>query len=93
MHGVGQNSHRAEAFVAIRRSEDRSLAVANTTKYLEGGTSRTLTGPEGTKGATEREGRTREETQPGEKGPNRSNPKQQKQKRKVTKEGKNNNCA
>ena len=66
-HGVeGRTPHRAEAFVAMRRSEDRSLAVtslpyhrhdnravANTTRYPEGGTSRTLTGPEGAKGPTE----------------------------------------
>ena len=32
-------------------------AVANTTRYPEGGTSRTLTGPEGTRGLTEGAGR------------------------------------
>ena len=41
-----------------------------------GGTSRTLTGPEGAKGPTDGVGRRRGGTQPGENGPNRSNPKQ-----------------
>ena len=72
-HGVeGRAPHRAEAFVAMRRSEDRSLAVTtlhttgmttgpsqDTTRYPEGGTSRKLTGPERPKGPTEGAGRTR----------------------------------
>ena len=72
-HGVeGRAPHRAEAFVAMRKSEDRSLAVTtlhttgmttgpsqDTTRYPEGGTSRKLTGPEGPKGPTEGAGRTR----------------------------------
>ena len=94
-HGVeGRAPHRAEAFVAMRKSEDRSLAVTtlhttgmttgpsqDTTRYPEGGTSRKLTGPEGPKGPTEGAGRTRGGTQPGGNEPIRSNPKQHKQKR------------
>ena len=85
-HGVeGRAPHRAEAFVAMRRSEDRTpyhrhdnRAVANTTRYLEGGTSRTLTGPEGAEGQGGEQDKG--ETQRGENGRIRSNPKQQKQK-------------
>ena len=94
-HGVeGRAPHRAEAFVAMRKSEDRSLAVTtlhttgmttgpsqDTTRYPEGGTSRKLTGPEGPKGPTEGAGRTRGGTLPGGNEPIRSNPKQHKQKR------------
>ena len=91
-HGVeGRAQHRAEAFVAMRKIEDRSLAVTtlhttgmttgpsqDTTRYPEGGTSRKLTGPEGPKGPTEGAGRTRGGTQPGGNEPIRSNPKQHK---------------
>ena len=69
-HGVeGGAPHRAEAFVAMKRSEERcqtvtthhakhdNRAVANTTRYPEGGTSRALTGPEGTRGLTKGAGR------------------------------------
>ena len=103
-HGVeGRAPHRAEAFVAMRRSEDRSLAVTtlhttgmttgpsqDTTRYPEGGTSRTLTGPEGAKGPTEGVGRTGGDTARRE----RANPKQpqktQAKTHKATEEGKNN---
>ena len=69
-HGVeGEAPHRAEAFVAMKRSEERcqtvtthhakhdNRAVANTTRYPEGGTSRALTGPEGTRGLAKGAGR------------------------------------
>ena len=71
LHGVeGKAPHRAEAFVAMKRSEDRSQSattrhakrydnrtVADTTRYPEGGTSRALTGPERTRGQPREEGR------------------------------------
>ena len=56
-------------------------AVANTTRYPEGGTSRTLTGPEGTRGLTEGAGRAGGGTKQGESEPSRSNPTHQKQSR------------
>ena len=48
-------------------------AVANTTRYPEGATSRTLTGPEGTRRLTEG-GQSRGGTKQGESDPSRSNP-------------------
>ena len=86
-HGVeGRAPHRAEAFVAMRRSED-SLAVTtlhttgmttgpsqDTTRYPEGGTSRKLTGPESPKGPTEGAGRTRRGTLLGGNQPSEATP-------------------
>ena len=93
-HGVeGKAPHRAEAFVAMRRSEDRSQAV--TTHHTTGMT----TGPSQIQPDTRREGpaendwtrrhqrtnqgggQVRGGAKPGESGPNRSNPTPQKQRR------------
>ena len=60
--GEGKAPHRAEAFVAMKRSEDRTRSptdtpcqrygnrtVADTTRYPEGGISKQQTGPEDTR--------------------------------------------
>ena len=90
--GEGRAPHRAEAFVAMKSSEERcqavtthhakhdNRAVASTTRYPEGGTSRALSGPECTRGQTEGAGRAGGKKQ-GESKPSRPNPEQQTQSR------------
>ena len=83
--GEGGAPHRAEAFVAMKSSEERcqavtphhaehdNRAVASTTRYPEGGTSRALSGPEGTRGHTKGAGRAGAKKQEESK-PSRPNP-------------------
>ena len=83
--GEGGVPHRAEAFVAMKSSEEKvpsrnytdNRAVASTTRYPEGGTSRALSGPECTRGQTAG----RAGGKQGESTPSRLNPEQQTQSR------------
>ena len=69
--GANQSQH------AIPKIYDKR-AVADTTRYPEGGTSRALTGPEG---EDQPRGVGREGTKPEESRPDRNNPKHQEQKK------------